>query len=90
MKSEEAASAFLGAARARGLSPRTVEWYRMILGRFENEFSRLPGRPGMATIGRCGPSMDKPRNASGPRTRCRRSPPRGGEIRHWTVSSALF
>ncbi len=45
MRTEKAISAFLGSCRSKNLSPRTIEWYRGILRRFEGVFRILPTKP---------------------------------------------
>lgn len=44
MLTHEGVSAFLASAKARRLSPRTIEWYAMILNRFAHRFNQLPTR----------------------------------------------
>jgi site-specific recombinase XerD len=42
MKTRDLVAAFLNAGRARGLSPKTIQWYEILLRRFCREYLRLP------------------------------------------------
>ena len=45
MTTADAFSLFLASRLARGLSPRTVAWYRQILTKLTDQFTELPTRP---------------------------------------------
>lgn len=42
MKTRDLIAAFLNSGQARGLSPRTVEWYEILLRRFSADYLQLP------------------------------------------------
>jgi integrase/recombinase XerD len=42
MKTRDLVAAFLNAGRARGLSPKTIRWYEILLLRFCRQYLRLP------------------------------------------------
>ncbi len=45
MQTTDAVSLFLASRAARGLSPRTISWYRQILTKFTADWPELPARP---------------------------------------------
>jgi integrase/recombinase XerD len=45
LQTADAVSLFLASREARGLSPRTISWYRQILTKFEASWPTLPTRP---------------------------------------------